>query len=198
MGQKPSTASPTPVKALWCGPARFGSADLKEGCFCEDGYGYTIKKSDPALTTPHNEWFCSSLGQACGIPGLLFGIVEHTDKNLWFGSQYKVGEIKDWWIQAANGTIAMDSLASDISKIFVFDLFIYNVDRHLKNYFMHKEGSTYKIYALDYSRAWLQWGFPPSPLPMPNHENTMKWHRSLVKDFGFVFDAPSATAVPMN
>jgi hypothetical protein len=109
-----------PVKALWCGPKLGDSADCNEGCFCADGAGYAIKKNEPDPFTPHNEWLCSHLASWTGLPCPSFNIVEHTDGNLWFGSQWIVGEVKDWWISAVDGTLDIQSIASVLSKIYAF------------------------------------------------------------------------------
>jgi hypothetical protein len=92
-----------PLKAIWCGPHGLGSVDCVDGCFCENGHGYVIKTDNPHALVPHSEWFCSHLAQRCGLHGPGFAAVEHTNGNVWFGSQWVIGAIKDWWLSAHSG-----------------------------------------------------------------------------------------------
>lgn len=100
------------------------------------------------------------------MPCFPFSTVRHTDGNEWFGSQYADGEIKDWWPQVVAGSIKIDDLKDALSRIYAFDLFIHNVDRHAGNYIVKAEGGTHRIFALDHGRSWMFGGFPPKPPPM--------------------------------
>lgn len=150
-----------PLKAIACGGANFGSADANEGCFCGDDGFFVIKKNDAHPTLPHSEWFCSSLAMGCDVPQVPFSVIEHMDGNHWFGSLWQNGKVADWWTLAEQGKIDFSALADDISKIYAFDLFINNVDRHMNNYMVVPAKGGHTIRSFDYSRAWLCQPFPP-------------------------------------
>jgi len=175
------------VEAVWCGPAKLDGFTCKQGCFCADGAGYTIKTAEPDPRTPHNEWLCSHLAVRAGLRAPGFNAVRHTDGNIWFGSAWITGEIKQWWQRVFDGGIPISELSSDLSKIFVFDLFIHNTDRRLSNFLVKKEGPSHCAYALDYTRAWSYHGFPLPDLPFHGGSNTMIAHRALRATCGDFF-----------
>jgi hypothetical protein len=180
------------VDAIWCGRAKLDGANCNQGCFCADGAGYTIKTADPDPRGPHNEWLCSHLAARAGLLGPAFKAIKHTDGNVWFGSAWVTGEIKQWWQQVLDGKLRIAELSSDLSKIFVFDLFIHNTDRRLSNFLVKKDGRRHRAYSLDYSSAWLHHGFPPPPLPLAGYTNTMIAHRILRATCGDFFAKPEA------
>jgi len=180
------------VDALWCGTANFGSLDAQEGCFCGDAGGYVIKKDAPDPYTPHNEWLCSNLATKVGVPQLGFDIVRHVDGNMWFGSSWKNSKVIDWWLLAQAGKINIDDLREGLSRIYILDLFIHNVDRHMNNYFVVLDGADYRIFSFDYGRAWRHHGWPLPPVmtdPALNTVNNKNW---LKQTFPTYFDAVAA------
>ncbi|WP_438754116.1 HipA family kinase [Pararhizobium sp. O133] len=174
------------LDAMFCGAANFGSEDTNEGCFCGDAGTFVIKKNNVHPALPHCEWFCSSLAIAVGVPQVPFSVIRHPDGNYWFGSQWMNGKTKDWWNFAAQGNINFGSLSEDLSRIYAFDLFIHNVDRHANNFMIVPEGNGHKVYSFDYSRSWLVNGFPP-PAPMTNPMlatvNVRNWLKANFGDY---------------
>lgn len=171
-----------PIEAWFCGPIDSGTADASDGCFCRNPEtAWVIKKSKTDnLFSPHNEWFCANLAAKSGVPVAPFNIVKHsTDKVEWFGSQFLIGEIADWWQQVLAGTIAVDDLCDDLCRIYAFDLFVNNIDRHRGNYMILAEGESHKALAIDHGRAWLFGTFPPDDQSMPqcNTTQTFAWMR---------------------
>ncbi|RWC74877.1 MAG: hypothetical protein EOS30_11535 [Mesorhizobium sp.] len=187
-----------PVKAIACATANFGSQDCDELCFCGDAGGFVIKKNDKFPALPHIEWFCSSLARTCGVPQIDFSVVEHTDGNFWFGSSWKIGQVKDWWALAANGTINFAALADDISKIYALDLFINNDDRHLNNYFVTNINGKYDIFSFDYSRSWINHPFPLVGTITDPATNTVKVKEYFKSIFGNYINVGAVTAVLDN
>lgn len=163
-----------PIEAWFCGPIDTGTADASDGCFCRDNTGWVIKKSKPSNPfSPHNEWFCANLAARAGVPVAPFNIIKHsTDKVEWFGSQFQIGEIADWWQRVLAGTISIDDLRDDLCRIYAFDLFVNNIDRHRGNYMVLADGPSHKAMAIDHGRAWLFNGFPPSDQLMPQCSTT--------------------------
>lgn len=172
------------VDALFCGAANFGSEDTNEGCFCGDAGAFVIKKNDVHPALSHCEWFCSSLATAVGVPQVPFNIIRHPDGAYCFGSRWMEGKTKDWWNLALQGAVTFSDLAEDLSRIYAFDLFIHNVDRHANNYMVVPINGAYKVYSFDYSRSWLISGFPPTTVmtdPTCNTVNVKNW---LKRNFG--------------
>jgi hypothetical protein len=181
---RPAPQQLVPVKALWCGPADLGGADSSEGCFCGDAGGYVIKKNIAGNpTASHCEWLCSRLAQRAGVPVAGFNIVETTSGELWFGSEWAKGSIKDWWTSVASGGINIDDLRDGLSQIYALDLFTGNGDRHLNNYLVFAEGASHRVHSMDYGRAWLFNGLPLPALPMAATENTMEAKRWMKDNF---------------
>ena len=183
-----------PVKVQWCGPKSFGSADAQDVCFGDDMLGYVIKKDSPP-SGPHCEWFCANLATSCGINCPNFNVIDHTDGHQWFGSQWIPGQVADWWLKAEAGQIAIADLSVQLSRLYVFDLFMANVDRHLRNYLIIPEGNSHEVYAMDFGRSWRFNGFPPSPLPMDSTQNTVQATRYLMAKFPNYFDVGQAESV---
>lgn len=170
-----------PIEAWFCGPIDTGTADASDGCFCRDNTGWIIKKIKPSNPhSPHNEWFCANLAAKAGVPVAPFNIIKHsTDKVDWFGSQFQIGEVSDWWQAVLAGTINIDDLRDDLCRMYAFDLFVNNIDRHRGNFMILPVGSTHKALAIDHGRAWLFGGFPLDDQPMPqcNTTSTFAWMR---------------------
>jgi hypothetical protein len=159
---------------------------------CDDGYEYAVKLDAPDRFAAHNEWFCSNLAHRAGVQHPAFNPVSHVDGRVWFGSQWIAGEIPDWWNQVVAGAIAFPEVADDWSRIFAFDLFINNTDRHLRNFFVLKDGATHRMYTMDYSRAWFHNGFPPSSLPLRPTCKTILAHRWIRTNLGAAFNIAAA------
>lgn len=157
-------------------PAELGSADAGRICKCEDGSEYVIKDGVSKNSTPevpHCEWFCSELGEAIQIAIPRHKIIRLLDGSHVFGSHIVGGLInpdKDhagyWFDLVRDGIIDFENATCVLSRIYAFDHFIHNVDRHKGNFLVHKQISGYSIYAMDYSRAWIRWGFPTPEIPM--------------------------------
>ncbi len=174
------------LEAVWCGAADFGSEDATEGCFCGDAGGFVIKKADAHPDLPHCEWFCSSLAQIAGVPQVPFSVIRHTDGNDWFGSSWMKGKTADWWNLAVQGVIDFNSIAEDLSRIYVLDLFVHNVDRHANNFMVVPDGNGHKAYSFDYSRSWIINGFPlPDIMTDPSVAtiNVKNWLKAKFGDY---------------
>jgi hypothetical protein len=164
-----------------------GSADCKQVCRCDDGSDYAIKEAAVLATMPHNEWFCAKLAERVGIGTPTCRVVDVQGTEC-FGSRWEAGEESDWWNRAFAGHIPFGDLAPSISRVFAFDLFVHNEDRHLNNYFVQKQRIGYAVLAMDFGRAWLFSGMPPPPLPMMPSANTIGDLRKLIRLFGSFMD----------
>jgi len=160
-------------------------ADFLGIAACDDGMEYVIKDRSSHLTTPHNEWFCSCLAASVGIAVPPFAQVELPTGEYAFGSRWEGGvAAEDWRVLLANNKIKIDEFASTLSKIWAFDHFVFNPDRHFSNYIVRNLTNTYGMLAIDFSRAWLDSGFPPGDLPFKDKDNTMMCARMITSVFG--------------
>ena len=172
------------LDAMICGQVDLGSEDCDGVCFCGDAGAFVIKKNRKSPTLAHSEWFCSSIASACGVPQVGFSVVNHTDGSSCFGSLWQPGKIKDWWLLAQDGTINFAALADDLSRIYALDLFVHNIDRHMDNYMVVKDGLGHRVYSFDYSRAWLELAFPPQPIMVDSPVATIKNRDWFKENFG--------------
>jgi HipA-like protein len=185
-----------PVDVKWCQPVNLGSADCSNICRGVDGFDYVIKDGVSGASvpqTPHCEWFCSQLGELIGIPSPPFRIVRQLDDTLVFGSRWEGGVIKPgsapamasarWWEKVKAGDIKLADIQGALSRIYAFDHFIHNVDRHQGNLLVREQYAGHVMLAFDYSRAWVFNGFPLPNLPMAVN-NTVRWQRFFSKEWG--------------
>ena len=78
------------------------------------------------------------------------------------------------------GIMVGKEVARTLSRIYAFDLFVHNTDRHLNNYLCvggRLPGHTIKAY--DFSRAFIAHGWPLPRLPMSASEHTIQTYRHL-------------------
>jgi hypothetical protein len=179
-----------PLQVRWCSPVNLGSADCGKICRSIDGCDYVIKDGvtgGSTPLTPHSEWFCAHLSELAGIASPTCRIIEMDDKTLAFGSRW-IDERPDpslpgtWWDRIKAGSIAIDDLRGPLSRIYAFDHFIHNVDRHLNNFLVRGQHTGHTVLANDYSRAWVCHGFPLPSLPMAC--STVEAQRLLARHLG--------------
>ncbi|WP_010163446.1 HipA family kinase [Sphingomonas sp. PAMC 26617] len=184
-----------PVKASWCETASFGTADCSQVCRCDDGSDYAIKDDLEVAAVPHSEWFCTHLGELVGLASPPCKIVDVQGKAC-FGSRWETGHnARDWILRAQDGRIDFASLAPTLLRIYAFDLFVNNVDRHTNNYIVREQHFGTALLAFDYSRAWIVNGMPPPNMPMSSSHNTVQFIKGLRTIFGDFFQQNEADHV---
>lgn len=171
----------TPLRILSIDPANLGSADAVGVARCDDGLEYALKDGAASPTTPHDELFCTELAQALGIACPPYAVIEDGSGGHYFGSRWEGGVITQdpWQELVVRGDIPFAVVAPVLARVFAFDLFVYNVDRHLGNFLARTTRGGAGLLTMDFSRAWRMHGFPPPPLPMPDQTNTIFCHREL-------------------
>lgn len=176
---------PLPVRALWCDPKRLSSADGAHCCHCDDGADYVVKDGSSNPRTPHNEWFCNSLGERVGIACPSFRQVD-IGGDLAFGSRWESeGRPKTKWYELVQqGVIPFDQMSECFSRLFAFDHFVHNTDRHGGNYVYREQYSTWLLMPIDYSRAWLYHKWPLPDLPFASNVNTLTCRRQMTAFLG--------------
>lgn len=182
-GQPPINAAIFPILATWCRPANLGTADCAVICRCDDQCDYAIKTQTTHPLLPHSEWLCSELAEAVGIATPPHRVIDLRDGSLAFGSRWQGGVLTpsnggNWWEKVKEGTISLIDIQPVLSRIYAFDQFIYNVDRHCGNFIFHDQHEGYALLAPDYSRAWACNDFPLPGLPLP-YCNTVRAQRGL-------------------
>jgi hypothetical protein len=195
-----------PIRATWCAPSNIPSADLKQICRCDDGSEYAIKETeqdprDPSqfIWTAHNEYFCYRLAHAVGITSPGHSLVQLPSGELAFGSRWESGATPtDWWDQIAAGTIPPANILPTLARIYAFDLFVHNVDRHAGNFLVRQQHFGFAVIAFDYSRSWSYHGIPPPPLPMKATDNTVLVQRQLTSLLGQYVSSASTADVLDN
>lgn len=190
----PSTTLPLPRRVVYVDPATLGTADAGPVCRCDDSCEYATKGTSHHAQVPHSEWFCTHLAELVGISAPPCAIVEMNDGTQVFGSRWEGGMASGspppppWWHRVKVGDIPLANIETALSRIYAFDHFVYNVDRHANNYLVRSSRNSHVVLANDYSRAWLTHGFPLPAVPIPASRNTVKCQRQLSKMFGPYID----------
>lgn len=168
------------VRTIREDPANLNSADAEFIVSAEDSMDYVVKTTRKQPGIPASEWICHQLADACRIATPQYAQIELQDGRIGFGSQWDSSATTD---QVTRTRIAMaipglPGLAAQFSAIYVLDLFVHNVDRHLGNYFFVKTRQGYGVKAFDFSQALFYHGWQIPGLPL-NHCNTLSCYRSL-------------------
>jgi hypothetical protein len=186
---------PTPRRAVRVDPANLGTADCPLICLCDDSCEYAIKDGRSHPLTPHAEWFCTRLASLVGIAGPDCQVIELFDGSKVFGSRWEGGVVPaappgiapTWVAMVHNGTIPLAAISAALSRIYAFDHFVHNDDRHGNNFLVRQQRTGYALLAFDYSRAWTFHGFPLPRLPFDLSnpaERTVRAQRQLAQIFG--------------
>lgn len=191
---------PLPRKVIAVDPANLGSADCPAICRCDDSCEYAIKDGHTHPLVPHAEWFCTRLADLVGIAGPECQVLEMPDGRLVFGSRWEGGVLAGpgpqppWVAKVLGGEISLDELRIPLTRIYAYDLFIHNPDRHGGNFLVREQRRGYAMLAFDYSRAWVVNGAPLPVQPFDkNHPNerTIKCQRRLSEIFGSNYIDPA-------
>jgi hypothetical protein len=178
-----------PPRIKWCDPAGLATADASGICRCDDGCDYVVKDGSKNPHIPHDEWFCTQLAELVGIPSPPCTVIERSDGGLVFGSRWEGGVAREpWWEMVRRGDIALGEVSASLSRIYAFDHFVHNEDRHLNNFLFREQRHGWAVLAFDYSRAWLCNGMPLPRLPFAVDKKTILARRVLCDAFGEYID----------
>ena len=167
-----------PLELISYDPANLGSADAAGFGMADDGLIYAIKK--PAGNHRHlpaTEWICTHLAEMVGIAVPGCKCIKMIDGTHVFGSRWEGGVLRANTIDILTSNINDPILKMILPKIFAFDLFVHNEDRHPGNYLCRQtKGNQYVLLAFDYSRSLLfKWPMPdPPPAALSNTMATGK------------------------
>ncbi|WP_158673614.1 HipA family kinase [Bosea sp. FBZP-16] len=180
-----------PLRAVVEFPKSKPTADALGEVEADDGHRYYIKGDAHGAPVKASEWICTNLAEAVGISAPSPALVELSTGEVVFGSRRVGGVAADVLTQgyllrnpAPNiGAPPTVGLQRVLSAIYIFDLFLFNDDRHLGNYLSYDDNGTQRLYAFDFSRC-LFWSWPWSGFP-PIGCNTRIWGRVLQHIHGF-------------
>lgn len=158
----------------------FGTADCNTMGVADNGEEFVLKRLCNGQMVPASEWVCSSLALAAGLAIPHFEMVSLDDGEMAFGSLWdnllNGEQTREIWIRKRPHP---ENFSSNLSRIYAFDQFVYNPDRHLKNYFFRHGSSPAKppvLLAPDYGRALFAATFPP-------HNTLLECHTTEVACF---------------
>src|SRR5271169_7243414 len=170
------------------------TASLPQFAEGEDGLDYVIKDDSSGRNVRAGEWICSQLALAINIPIPLCRIFDDGAGGMLFGSQivhHSVNNNIPFFRRSFPGT----QIVSQISRIYAFDLFIANVDRHLNNYLIRDQDGRPRVFAFDFSHALFH-SWPSLPLPLDPSCKTIWVGRIIRGNWGF--DLKAAEEVIMS
>ena len=180
-----------PRKALVQFPKVEPSADSAGEVEADDGFLYYIKGDVAGKATRASEWLGTQMAEALGLAAPAPCIIQLQDGSTVFGSR-RISGVADAAVTAGFLTTATASnvaapvagLTSLLSRIYAYDMFFYNDDRHLGNYLSVEDRGRRRLYTYDFSRA-LFWTWPwnagyPTPL-----SHTRRWGAALRRLHGF-------------
>jgi hypothetical protein len=176
-------------------PPKERTADSLGEVEADDGHRYYIKGDANGTPVRASEWISTHLAEFVGIGTPPFAAIQCLDGSEVYGSR-RISGVSDsintmvylTTPTQSNFVVPPSGLSKIISSIYVFDMFIYNVDRHYGNYLSVEDSGTRRLYAFDFSRA-LFWRWPWVGFPEVN-ENTRTHGKELKKAHGF--DAQAA------
>lgn len=181
-----------PLRIISMDPKGLGSADAAGLCRCDNGFEYILKEGGAqSPTTPHHEWLCTHLAEEVGIACPPVAAIENGKGGHYFGSRCEGGVVTNdpWFEMVARGDIELGVVAPVLSRVFAFDCFVHNEDRHLGNFLARSSRNGWALVTFDFSRAWTYHGMPTPDLPLPASANTIFWHRELRGIIGDFMDA---------
>ena len=162
-----------PLRAVIEHPSREQTADSYGEIEADDGFRYHVKADQPGRFLCASEWICTNIAEEIGISVPTPKAIELFDGRRVFGSR-RISGVADKVItrlflltQTRFDMVSQEpELCSVLSKIYAWDLFINNMDRHLDNYLSVEDSGKRRLYEMDNSRAlFFQWpfdGFPPT------------------------------------
>lgn len=153
-----------PVDILTEYPNNQGSADLQLIVNARDGKDYAVKKpTDGKGKVPASELMCYELAYRVTIPTPNYAFIKLSNGALGFGSLWEGGVIKVSHIhevlEILKGKKKVNNLKTFLSRLYAFDIFVNNEDRHWGNYLWRQSFDNSLIaLAFDFSRACFETG----------------------------------------
>jgi hypothetical protein len=179
-----------PRKALIQYPKAQPTADSMGEAEADDGFRYFIKGDAHGRPVRASEWLGTHLAESVGISAPAPCLIELQDGSIVFGSR-RIAGVADAAIttaflttpSASNQAAPVLGLKAILSKIYAYDMFFFNDDRHLQNYLSVDDNGVRRLYAFDFSRA-LFWQWPWTGYPAAGC-HTRVWGAAMRHRHGF-------------
>jgi hypothetical protein len=186
-----------PRKTIIEFPASGQTADARGEAEVEDRHRYYLKGDGHGRPIRANEWICTHLAEAVGIAAPAPAIIEMLNGDVVFGSRRIIGvsdqaETQNLLSSSTIGNASGQASGLDrvVAAIYAFDMFVFNVDRHLRNYLSIDDNGVRRFYAFDFGRG-LFWEWPWVGYPGPT---TWTRRRIATLQARHGFDVPAAKA----
>lgn len=157
----------------------------------DDGFRYKLKDDKLGQRVKANEWLGVKIGEEIGICSPSVSVIECQDGKLVFGSRLianVVDEVRAGCIlRGSLSAPQREQLCQILSRIYAYDMFINNPDRHDGNFIFVEDGGVNRAYAIDYAQGvfsdWPWIGFPSAGT------HTCRYGKLLRQRHGFNLDA---------
>jgi hypothetical protein len=170
-----------PRKALIQFPRSQRSADSMGEVEADDTFRYYIKGDAGGKPVRASEWLGTQIAEAIGLAAPTPTIIELPDGTTVFGSR-RIAGVADATVTTAflttptlsNASAPVAGLQALLSKIYAYDMFCHNDDRHFGNYLSVDDRGRRRLYTYDFSRA-LFWSWPWNQAYPGAGSNTRVW-----------------------
>jgi hypothetical protein len=175
--------------------ANFGGVTQTKLVRAEDALTYVVKDDIPiGMKVRASEYFWLNLARSVGLPAPQVQLLKDSSGRLLSGTRRELSSLEQ---NMAISTLLTGSVVNggiQLSRIFAFDLFSGNWDRHFQNYLILQEpGGTHAVLAIDFSHVF---ACPNLATPDPVIEancSTRRYIAALIAQYGF--DRVSATVI---
>ncbi len=157
-----------PIDVITSYSSQMGTADLRVIVEARDGKHYAVKTvADGTGGVPASELFCYELAYRVLIPTPSYAFINMPNDGISFGSAWEGGVVNGdpkinyplFINEVLTGQKKVPNLKVFFSRLFAFDLFVNNVDRHWGNYLWRTSyNDSYVALAFDFSRACFELG----------------------------------------
>ncbi|WP_410480713.1 hypothetical protein ACJ70E_16005 [Pseudomonas plecoglossicida] len=157
-----------PVEVITTHTSKLGTADLKVIVEGRDGRHYAVKTlADGSGKVPASELFCYELAYRVVIATPPYSFIAMPSGDLAFGSAWEGGVVNGnkhidypaFIDSVLRKTTPVANVQRFFSRLYAFDLFVNNIDRHWGNYLWRTSfGDSIIALAFDFSRACFEIG----------------------------------------
>lgn len=164
-------------------PHSGNSKDLLLQGIADDDQIYFLKHDANGKPEMASEWIGTKISERIGVAVAECSPIQSPDGRIVFGSR-KVAGVADA-IETASfmTTPTVDELGqgegfpgSYLSMVHALDMFLKNVDRHYGNFVSVRDGSSRRLYAIDFGRS-LFWDWPLNGFPVGNDQTVVVGRR---------------------
>jgi len=157
------------------------TADIYKYVQADNKRYYYLKLDKEGRYARANEWLCYRLANLVGVSTPRCDFIQTFNGDIAFGSEGVVGAASEIDTFLYLQTHSMNEIGQPIaglqerlSAIHTFDLFINNVDRHMRNFLVLGAGDERQLIAMDFARS-LFWKWPLDGFPSPGEETGKTW-----------------------